>query len=83
MTSTVDMRSFPSFKVKVGHQDLKQDTSAMLRGFQRIALYHVRLEVRIRADANRAWNESQSVEFASALEGIDVRALQRVEFIVK
>lgn len=76
-----EMRSFPSYKVKVGHQDLKLDMSTMLIGFQLIELYHGRLEGRLRADANRAWNEGQAIEFATALESLDVHALEKIEFI--
>lgn len=81
ITSSIGQNSFPSFKVKVGHQDLNQDSSAMLRGFQRVDLSKGGLEGRVRADANRAWNESQAIEFASALEGLDVHALEKIEFL--
>jgi o-succinylbenzoate synthase len=80
-SSSPDQRSFPSLKIKVGHQSLSDDAVAMLRGFHRTDLSHRGSGGRIRADANRAWNERQAIEFASALEGLDVHALDRVEFI--
>lgn len=77
----VSKRRFPSIKVKVGHQNLQEDAISMLRGFQSTELYHGKSAGFVRADANRAWNESQALEFASALEGLDVQALQRIEFV--
>jgi o-succinylbenzoate synthase len=79
--SSFDQFSFPSYKVKVGHQDLRDDTTAILSGFRRIEIYHGRLNGRLRADANRAWNESQTIAFAMALEGLDVNAFEKFEFI--
>jgi o-succinylbenzoate synthase len=79
--SSFDQFSFPSYKVKVGHQELRDDTTAILSGFRRIEIYHGRLNGRIRADANRAWNESQTIAFAMALEGLDVNAFEKFEFI--
>ena len=70
-------RTFPSMKVKVGHQDMEHDKSAILRAYQLAD----RTTGRIRADANRAWNESQAIEFATALEALDLHALEKLEFI--
>jgi 2-succinyl-5-enolpyruvyl-6-hydroxy-3-cyclohexene-1-carboxylate synthase/o-succinylbenzoate synthase len=66
--------SFPSLKVKVGHQELADDALAISHAFQRTG-------GKIRADANRAWNQSQAIEFASALEGLDLHAFDRLEFV--
>lgn len=70
-------RTFPSIKVKVGHQDLEKDKAGVLRAYQLVD----RVTARIRADANQAWNESQAIEFATALEGLDVHAREKLEFI--
>jgi 2-succinyl-5-enolpyruvyl-6-hydroxy-3-cyclohexene-1-carboxylate synthase len=75
-------KSFKSIKVKVGHQDSELDKASMLQGFQWIGRnINGRSMRRIRADANRAWNESQVVEFAASLEGLDVHALEKIEYI--
>jgi 2-succinyl-5-enolpyruvyl-6-hydroxy-3-cyclohexene-1-carboxylate synthase len=74
-------RCFASWKVKVGHQSLNEDMKSMLRGFQRAELHSGRMERRIRADANRSWNENQAIQFAMALEGIDVHSSEKLEFI--
>ena len=72
-------QSFPSLKVKVGHQTLEKDTSALLLAFHRMDMRRKR--GKIRADANRAWNESQAMSFASSLDGLDVNSLNRIEFV--
>lgn len=66
--------SFPSLKVKVGHQEMADDALAISHAFQQTG-------GKIRADANRAWNQSQAIEFASALEGLDLHAFDRLEFV--
>jgi len=72
---------FPSTKVKVGHQSLADDALSMSKAFQRSGLYDGIPGGNIRADANRAWNEVQAIEFASALDGIDLHSIDRLEFI--
>ena len=75
-------RSFKSIKVKVGHQDIEQDKTSILQGFQKIERHlSGRNDGRIRADANRAWNESQAIAFATLLEGLDVHAIEKIEYI--
>jgi 2-succinyl-5-enolpyruvyl-6-hydroxy-3-cyclohexene-1-carboxylate synthase len=75
-------RSFKSIKVKVGYQDCDEDKASVLQGFQRIGLNLSGRNIgRIRVDANRAWNESQVVAFATSLEGLDVHALEKIEYI--
>jgi 2-succinyl-5-enolpyruvyl-6-hydroxy-3-cyclohexene-1-carboxylate synthase len=75
-------KHFQSIKVKVGYQDSEADKASMLQGFQWIGRNIYRRSMRrIRADANRAWNESQVVEFAASLEGLDVHALEKIEYI--
>jgi 2-succinyl-5-enolpyruvyl-6-hydroxy-3-cyclohexene-1-carboxylate synthase len=76
-----NQRCFASWKVKVGHQSLDEDMKSMVRGFQRAELYSGRTERRIRADANRSWNENQAIQFAMALEGIDVHSSEKLEFV--
>ena len=66
--------SFPSLKVKVGHQELADDAIAITHAFQRSSGM-------VRADANRAWNDSQAIEFALALDGLDLHAMDRLEFV--
>jgi o-succinylbenzoate synthase len=66
--------SFPSLKVKVGHQELAEDAITISLAFQYTS-------GKIRADANRAWNQSQAIEFASALQGQDLQAADRLEFV--
>ena len=81
-TQSVPTRRFKSIKVKVGHQDDEQDKVSILQGFQRIERHlSGRHDGRIRADANRAWNESQVIAFATSLEGLDVHALEKIEYI--
>jgi uncharacterized membrane protein len=68
-------------KVKVGHQLLSDDTEALSGAFQHFGSYDGKRGGNVRADANRAWNESQAIEFASALDGIDLHSIDRIEFI--
>ena len=80
--SVPSQRSFKSIKVKVGHQDIEQDKTSILQGFQKIERHlSGRNDGRIRADANRAWNESQVIAFATLLEGLDVHAIEKIEYI--
>jgi O-succinylbenzoate synthase len=75
-------RSFKSIKIKVGHQDLELDKLCLLQGFQKMERQLTgRNDGRIRADANRAWNESQVIAFATLLEGLDVHAIEKIEYI--
>ena len=69
---------YPSLKVKVGHQTAKEDAISMSN-----ALQETMRGGKIRADANRAWDEGEgsAIHFAAALEGIDVDAIDRLEFI--
>lgn len=71
--------SFQSVKVKVGHQSVDEDKRAVLRGIQEMELSG--RAVRIRADANRSWNESQAVEFAASLAALDVDVINRLEYV--
>jgi len=69
---------YPSLKVKVGHQSAKEDAISMSN-----ALQETERGGRIRADANRAWDDAEgsAIHFAAALEGIDVDVVDRLEFI--
>ena len=73
---TIDDIVYPTLKVKVGHQTAKADAISMSN-----ALQEAEEGGKIRADANRAWNEDSAIHFAAALEGIDVDVIDRVEFI--
>lgn len=73
---TIDGVVYPSLKVKVGHQTAKADAISMSN-----ALQAAEKGGKIRADANRAWNEDSAIHFVAALEGIDVDVIDRVEFI--
>lgn len=69
---------YPSLKVKVGHQSAKEDAISMSN-----ALQETERGGKLRADANRAWDEAEgsAIHFAAALEGIDVDVIERLEFI--
>jgi 2-succinyl-5-enolpyruvyl-6-hydroxy-3-cyclohexene-1-carboxylate synthase/o-succinylbenzoate synthase len=67
---------YPSLKVKVGHQTANEDALSMSS-----ALQETERGGKIRADANRAWDEGSAIHFAAALEGIDVDVIERLEFI--
>ena len=75
--------TFPSYKVKVGHQSCEEDLATLREAFRICS--HVRApnqpKTLIRLDANRAWNESQAIQVASDMCGISVRSLDRVEYI--
>ena len=72
---------FSSIKVKVGHQNRKQDLEAVSDAFERTDIQAGRGYSNLRLDANRAWNESEAISFVTSLEGVDVRSLDRIEFI--
>ena len=67
---------YSSLKVKVGHQSAQDDAAALTR-----ALQDTLKDGKIRADANRAWDDSRAIEFASALEVLDVNFVRRIEFV--
>ena len=77
-------RIFPSLKVKVGGSSLVDDIRAMAIAFHQTRTRRSGTPSRsgrVRADANRAWNESQAIEFVLALEGIELRSLDRLEYV--
>lgn len=67
---------YPSLKVKVGHQNPRDDESLFLR-----ALESTRNGGKIRADANQAWDREAASRFVEWLENQDEDALERIEFI--
>jgi len=67
---------YSSLKVKVGHQTAQDDATALTR-----ALQETQKGGKIRADANRAWDDADAIHFASALEVLDVNVVRRIEFI--
>ncbi|GAX16420.1 isochorismate synthase / 2-succinyl-5-enolpyruvyl-6-hydroxy-3-cyclohexene-1-carboxylate synthase / 2-succinyl-6-hydroxy-2,4-cyclohexadiene-1-carboxylate synthase / O-succinylbenzoate synthase [Fistulifera solaris] len=67
-------QKWPSLKVKVGHDSIERDQAAIYQGFRSTL-------GKIRADANRAWDEEGALEFAFALEGWELQALNRLEYI--
>jgi O-succinylbenzoate synthase len=66
---------YPSLKVKVGHQTAKADVISMSNALQETE------GGKIRADANRGWDEATAIHFAATLEGNDVDVVDRLEFI--
>lgn len=64
--------SYPSLKVKVGHQTIQKDAQAILEAGAC---------AKVRADANRAWNISSAIEFASALNELGIGGSEQIEFI--
>ncbi|GKY93758.1 hypothetical protein MPSEU_000342900 [Mayamaea pseudoterrestris] len=75
-------QTFPSMKVKVGHQSLADDLQVMSNAYGwSDSISSLNSQVKVRADANRAWNESEAIEFVSALEGVALQALEQTEFI--
>jgi o-succinylbenzoate synthase len=76
-----DSPSFSSFKVKVGHQTSEEDAASISQAFQRFDVSQRRGGGMLRADANQAWNESEAIAFVSSLDGLEVHAVDRLEFI--
>jgi 2-succinyl-5-enolpyruvyl-6-hydroxy-3-cyclohexene-1-carboxylate synthase/o-succinylbenzoate synthase len=76
-----DGTSFDSLKVKVGHQDPAKDLQALSHVFEWADYRRGRGGIKVRLDANRAWNESRAIGFASSIEGLDARAFDRIEFV--
>jgi L-alanine-DL-glutamate epimerase-like enolase superfamily enzyme/uncharacterized membrane protein len=74
-------RKFPSLKVKVGHQSFEDDLQAVSIAYRRSETYQSASWGRIRADANRAWNESEAMEFVTSIDGVALHAIERFEFV--
>jgi 2-succinyl-5-enolpyruvyl-6-hydroxy-3-cyclohexene-1-carboxylate synthase len=74
-------RRYESLKVKVGYQNLMDDSNAMFNAFQYLGSNKGGKSTKIRVDANRAWNDTEAMEFASALDGIELHAINKIEFI--
>lgn len=68
-----DTLSFQSLKVKVGHQDAVSDAASLSMALQDTK--------KVRPDANRAWTESEAMQFSTALDGLDVDVIHRIEFV--
>jgi len=60
--------SFPSMKVKVGHQEIEDDGKAVVES-QRNELS--KRASRVRADANRSWSMANALEFAKVLNELN------------
>jgi 2-succinyl-5-enolpyruvyl-6-hydroxy-3-cyclohexene-1-carboxylate synthase len=73
--------NYSSLKVKVGHQDTKVDVSAIAEAFQVFESKDTPGGGMVRADANRAFDYASAIHFASALDGIDVHAAERFEYV--
>ena len=67
---------YSSLKVKVGHQSAQADSAALTR-----ALHDTLKGGKIRADANRAWDDANAIQFATALEVLDKNVISRIEFV--
>ncbi|CAB9514247.1 MAP kinase-activated protein kinase 2 (Fragment) [Seminavis robusta] len=74
-------RMFPSLKVKVGHQGAVDDAASLAQTLKQSQEYRGPTSGTIRADANRAWTEETAMEFVTALQSTDARALGRLEFV--
>ena len=73
--------NYSSLKVKVGYQDTKMDASAIAEAFQVFESQDTAGGGMVRADANRAFDHASAIHFAAALEGIDVHAAERFEYV--
>ena len=79
--------SYPSMKVKVGHQGAAEDAQSIVRSAAARDDFSIddskpKRVARVRADANRAWDEASALAFAAALDLIDADIMsQRFEFI--
>ena len=64
---------YSSLKVKVGHQEAVADAVSLSMSLQETN--------KLRPDANRAWKEADALQFANALDGLDVDIAGRIEFV--
>lgn len=64
---------YSSLKVKVGHQDAAADVLSLSMSLQETK--------RLRPDANRAWTEIEALQFAAALDDLEVDIISRIEFV--
>jgi o-succinylbenzoate synthase len=64
---------YPSLKVKVGHQDASRDAASLS-----LSLH---LSSKLRPDANRAWTEADALQFSTALDGLGVNLIDKIEFV--
>ncbi|KAL9185802.1 hypothetical protein ACHAXT_003579 [Thalassiosira profunda] len=69
--------SFPSVKVKVGHRDSAEDALHLIQVKQSLNLRNLKL----RADANRAWDVESAQGFVDEFKRADESALSSIEFI--
>eukprot|EP00980_Cylindrotheca_fusiformis_P013255 scaffold3373_cov137-Cylindrotheca_fusiformis.AAC.15 len=72
-------RLYESWKVKVGHQSPADDALALMSALQLAPSTDGNIKPKVRADANRGFNESEAVEFAGSLETTDIQRLEYVE----
>jgi o-succinylbenzoate synthase len=73
--------NYESWKVKVGHQSAEDDAMAISYAFQIAQSANQAGDGQIRADANRGFNDTSAINFARALEEIDVNAIKRLEYV--
>lgn len=73
---------YESWKVKVGHQSAYDDAMAISYAYQ-VALFNAEQgsKGKVRADANRSYNETTALQFANILKGIDGDAFKRLEYV--
>jgi len=64
--NTAELETFPSLKVKVGYQSMKANIEAMREALR--CMEDKGRSILIRADANRAWTETEASEFVMSLE---------------
>jgi L-alanine-DL-glutamate epimerase-like enolase superfamily enzyme len=72
-------RVYESWKVKVGHQSPSDDALAISLALQLAPSTVGGKKAKIRADANRGFNEVEAVEFARSLKTMGVEGLEYVE----
>lgn len=66
---------YPSMKIKVGYRQPIDDAQSMIDTHSMIGT------TRVRADANRAWNQSCAIAFANELLSIDEDISEKLEFV--
>ena len=72
---------FESWKVKIGHQNSEADVSAISYAVQMIEASRNVGAGKIRADANRGFEEEEALKFASGLNALGRNVLDRFEYI--
>jgi len=64
---------YNSLKVKVGHQDIEDDIESLSIACQQAKW--------LRPDANRAWTETEALNFSSNIQKVNTDLIGRIEFV--